>query len=155
MDGFLSKPFKAAQLSEIIGDVLRAREGERSNEPADERVDERRIADLVRYIGHDGIAEVLGCLEAEVADLAASLRGSALRRDGDAFARANRSLWTSLSAAGFTAAAARCKAAPSPALAPDEHAAGQFADEVCGMVAAGLTGAREAIDAFRPSRDLH
>jgi HPt (histidine-containing phosphotransfer) domain-containing protein len=154
MDGFLSKPFKAAQLSETIGNVLRAHEGERSNQSSDERVDERRIGDLVRHIGHEGVEEVLGCLEAEVADLAASLRGAALRRDGDAFARANRSLWTSLSAAGFTAAAARCKA-PSPALLSDERAAEQFADDVCGMVAAGLTGAREAIDAFRPSRDLH
>ena len=155
MEGFVSKPFKAAQLAAEIARVVAA--GEPGPAPAapDASIDEARLAELVRHLGPEGLDAVLASVEAEASGLTAQMRAAALSRDGGAFARACRTLSTSLSAAGFSAAAAQCEAAAAFPSALIEARGEEVPEELRALVRRSLTCARGRGQAAERPRQRH
>ncbi|HYY83863.1 MAG TPA: ATP-binding protein, partial [Beijerinckiaceae bacterium] len=108
MTGFLAKPFKATELRRAIHDAMQ------SVSPAPEvrgtpDLDRRRIAVLIDHVGYDQARDVFECIESETSETMERLLCAAHQNDIAGFRQEIGSLWETLAAAGFSAAAARCQ----------------------------------------------
>jgi CheY-like chemotaxis protein len=156
MDRFLPKPFKALDLERVIERVtagaiqqpdLKLRRADHGNRVADAprvEIAVERFRILLDAIGEHGMRDVLNFLEAEVIADLARLKRAALRKDGQSFQVTQRSLWISLSAAGFSIAR---HDGPMPL---PTTGAQNLLDDLEGAIQAKLSEARSLVAASGP-----